>query len=92
MRFGIPTRALPVGHFGEALMDHFRRYLKQQQDMEQADLSTVDQSHVIEYPTRLDVLLGRGIPYQSVSCAVYPCYRPAMLRRDFPNLPSSFLS
>ena len=73
MRFGIPTQLLPMDDNGKPFIHTFERYLQEQQNMEQQKEQTTiaianNGSMLVEYPTKFDVLLGRGIPYQSVSC------------------------
>ena len=64
LNYGIPAQSLPFDDSGRLIDDDFKVQVAKRREWEEQIKQQQDSSGVIEYPTRFDVLLGRGKPYQ----------------------------
>ena len=64
LNYGIPAQSLPFDDSGRLVDDDFKVQVAKRRKWEEQVRSQHASSDFIEYPTRFDVLLGRGRPYQ----------------------------
>lgn len=64
LSYGIPSFALPVDANGFLVDDEFKRKVSKERASEELYRQRLASSNVIDCPKNLDVLLGRGRPYQ----------------------------
>jgi hypothetical protein len=62
-RFGIPRKIIPLDDDGNLIPDSFYAYIQSCKTKEVVTFSD-DSNNMISFPSRRDVLLGRGVPYQ----------------------------
>ena len=65
MTFGIPRNVIPIGVDGRLDVTKHHRFLDQRKQIEEAKKALNLISGTIEQPLSMDVLLGRGRPYQT---------------------------
>jgi hypothetical protein len=68
MTFGIPVRSLPVDTDGVMYLTNLRKWVEERKRLE-AERAAEERDNMssdrIEYPTSVDVLLGKGQPFQT---------------------------
>jgi len=67
--FGIPCATLPIAQDGEPRFKNHRRWLKDRSHQEMLQIEGMLPQLIIVVPSRCDVLLGRGKPFQGRKCA-----------------------
>ena len=65
--FGIPVESFPLDADGRGFLEYHFKYLEERKNIEmerkQEEMSKFDRNKIVA-PSRKDILLGRGRPYQ----------------------------
>lgn len=64
LSFGIPADTLPLDSDGKLIYGMFERHVKERRKLESTIKEQMESNNVVLCPTELDVLLGRGKPFQ----------------------------
>ena len=67
LSYGIPSDLLPLDNSGSLLLDKFHSHLQTLEAVEKHEKELRKISKLVHHPTRFDILLGRGRPYQEFS-------------------------
>lgn len=64
LSYGIPPQMLPLDDGGHLYHDQFLADMEQRRSVEMKRRRKIEELNIIDHPTRFDILLGRGRPYQ----------------------------